>query len=500
MPAPMSERQYAVYIATTQGPVRVQHIDYEDEGVLCHIGVEGSTRPEPITRDYRHFVDRSSGLVARRVGHDAFRVSLSDGIEQGNSWQAGLYIAHILKQDGQLAEGDSLDQVDGILWLTGEVRAGEKVAAVNEVTRKFDRSQALFSEAADQGLKIQAFVPADNADAIPDGLAFHINASPVSTIADIETAIHPAAASMPEQPANTQPEKSEQKKTGYWPALLMLAGAVMAAAYIYQTEPELLGFNKPAPLEPVANVPSPTPPAPEPDAAPAPQPVPEPAPNPAPAPLPDLDEVDVKPYPTPDAQPAQPSEPIETAEPPAPEPDIPAPTPQPEPDNLEISPELAMPLFRGQAFYRRGSGKCLRNDTEAVPIIQRNATRFAPGSLENLCGLTFTFEKPAPGFVFSAQALALPGLTPIGQLSADTKSLHIPAPRDKTKARRYSIVVLTSPADMARDGQDLLDDYIANARFERSRINWIAVAQDLAREGHHLSVITQRLLLRNDDF
>jgi hypothetical protein len=127
-----------VVIPTTQGPSIIQRITAEDPAVRSVICLNGSSKVLPISRDYDAFVKEPTGIVERAVRHGAFRIDVDRPIDEGDSWQLAVFIAHLLKGAGRLAEGD--EPADRVLWATGTVDRYLNVGPVEKVKDKLDAS------------------------------------------------------------------------------------------------------------------------------------------------------------------------------------------------------------------------------------------------------------------------------------------------------------------------------------------------------------------------
>ena len=81
-----------IFIATTKGSVGIQRITEEDPEIASVVCLAGKAMPLPISNAYQDFVRQATGVVQRDFGHGSFRVDLSATIEDGYSWQLGLYL------------------------------------------------------------------------------------------------------------------------------------------------------------------------------------------------------------------------------------------------------------------------------------------------------------------------------------------------------------------------------------------------------------------------
>lgn len=144
-----------VVVATTEGPSTVLRVTAEDPSLRSVVCLGRSTTTLPISRAYDAFVRSPSGIVERAVGHRAFRVDVSAPIDDGDSWQLGLYLAHLLKAAGRLAEDGSPAGL--VLWASGRVDGDLAVHPVERLEEKLRRSAGLF---ATSGGKILVVAPA----------------------------------------------------------------------------------------------------------------------------------------------------------------------------------------------------------------------------------------------------------------------------------------------------------------------------------------------------
>jgi hypothetical protein len=154
-----------VIVATTDGPSTVRRITVEDPELRSVVCLAGTATALPISAEYDAFVRRPTGVVERDTGHRVFRVDVDRPIDEGRSWQLGLYIAHRLKAAGRLAEDDA--PADGIVWATGTVDSDLKVGPVERVADKARRSASVRTA----GLPVLAVAAADHAEDLPAGVA-----------------------------------------------------------------------------------------------------------------------------------------------------------------------------------------------------------------------------------------------------------------------------------------------------------------------------------------
>ena len=144
--------------------MEIQRITREESGVpscFCQNGYDGKL---PISRDYDLFVQKSGGCIAKRIGHDSFRVDLSDNVHQGESWQLALVIAHDLENLGMLAVQN--ESADLIVWATGVYKSQDdrvsertEIKKIGGLNKKLAQSESLFREQDSAGTPVIVFYP-----------------------------------------------------------------------------------------------------------------------------------------------------------------------------------------------------------------------------------------------------------------------------------------------------------------------------------------------------
>ena len=164
----------AVYIATTDAPVRIELISQEDIPRSQVVPSNGFVPLPGISEQYEHFVS-GIGPVARAFGPfdpPMFSMELSAEIEDGTSWHLAAFIAHGLAAKGRLAGPD--DAVEAVIWATGVMGADFSVTA-EHVALKFERSRGLFEATIAAGQTLDLLVPAGSIEEAlaPDGATTH---------------------------------------------------------------------------------------------------------------------------------------------------------------------------------------------------------------------------------------------------------------------------------------------------------------------------------------
>lgn len=142
-----------VYILTTKGPVRVQRISEEELGVQSVICLDGRAQALPISSRYDAFVRNPTGVIERATGHGAYRMDVDQTIDDGDSWQLGVYLAH-LSQD----EADA----DIYVFATGEIDRELGVRPVSHIPEKLAQAGGLMRTLHEEDKRIRVFVPKDD--------------------------------------------------------------------------------------------------------------------------------------------------------------------------------------------------------------------------------------------------------------------------------------------------------------------------------------------------
>ena len=91
--------KFAVFIATTGGPIHVERLTGEEQAPQSLICVRRSSTILDVSGDYDDFVKLGSGVIEREFGPfegNSFRVDVSEPIETGTSWQLPMFLAHAI--------------------------------------------------------------------------------------------------------------------------------------------------------------------------------------------------------------------------------------------------------------------------------------------------------------------------------------------------------------------------------------------------------------------
>jgi len=156
-----------IYIGTPSGPVQVERI-WREEGIAeSMVCLKRTTEKLPIGAGYDDFVKRPSGIIEREFGPfepGAFRLDLSNSINQGKSWQFAVFAAHALAHEGLLAGPD--DPFERAIWLTGQVDNDLRLGGVTQVLEKIHCALGELQALAKEGKQVLLYVPKENSQAL----------------------------------------------------------------------------------------------------------------------------------------------------------------------------------------------------------------------------------------------------------------------------------------------------------------------------------------------
>ena len=152
-----------MFIATTQGLVAIQNITpIDDEDISSVVSVNGTSTTANISGSYHNFVKKGVGIIHQMFGACSYRVDISARIDQGNSWQVAMYLAHLAQSKGLLGNGEVNDG-DTVICATGEVNTtNHQILAVAEVALKFKLAQPQLDQWALLGAKVHFLLPQAN--------------------------------------------------------------------------------------------------------------------------------------------------------------------------------------------------------------------------------------------------------------------------------------------------------------------------------------------------
>lgn len=218
-----------IIIATTEGPSELQRIIEEDADIRSVICLQGTTQELPISNDYHAFVKRPTGVIEKTFGHGAFRVDVSKGISDGESWQLALFLAH--------AHHAEAIQAEGLIWATGEVDHDLNVKPVLHIKEKLQLSKNVVEEALQDGQKVTLFFAQENyaeGCAVCKALGLdEVEIKSVQSVSDLTTLFAQGTSSTPVTRKQILPALVHQKNKMRWIAAIIVIAALIGSGLYY---------------------------------------------------------------------------------------------------------------------------------------------------------------------------------------------------------------------------------------------------------------------------
>lgn len=111
--------QYKIIILTSAGICAINQLSLDDGLVDVGKSIATISGGKKSKINYHDFVSIDVGVIKRRTHHGNYRLVLSQDINHGNSWQLGVYIAHLLYHYGHdMAASD----YQHLIFVTGEIK------------------------------------------------------------------------------------------------------------------------------------------------------------------------------------------------------------------------------------------------------------------------------------------------------------------------------------------------------------------------------------------
>jgi WD40 repeat protein len=162
----MTTPHVRVLIATTEYPIDVESLldwpEFKGGPPAPSAMYRWNTNDKlPIHQRYEEFVASGRGLIPQLFGRNGFRLDLSQSIDDGPSWQLGIFIAHVLHAAERLAHNGVAAST--VVWATGEVRPLDlSVGGISYLGKKLDKSLKRLRVEAEAGHRIIAAWPKVN--------------------------------------------------------------------------------------------------------------------------------------------------------------------------------------------------------------------------------------------------------------------------------------------------------------------------------------------------
>ncbi|MEC8728523.1 MAG: hypothetical protein VXX58_07065 [Pseudomonadota bacterium] len=176
----------SVFIPTTQHPVEIISLTEEHSDIQSVICITNTFNALPVSTAYHGFVRRPTGIIQKLTGIPSFRADVSGPIDQGDSWQLSMLIAHRLHHNHLFRQAyDSAGNM-AYIWASGQVDINQNVSPVQHIAEKFAASQSLFEDIRSRGGKIHIVLHPENMTELKHVIPEHMICHSVSDAADID--------------------------------------------------------------------------------------------------------------------------------------------------------------------------------------------------------------------------------------------------------------------------------------------------------------------------
>ena len=165
-------KTFTIVIPTTKDLVGITDITVENPTVSCVICVNNNLESLPISSQYDNFVKSPTGIIEKITGNSSYRIDLSNKIDQGDSWQLALAIAHILHHNNKLTLSKDKDlinnETESIIWATGLIDSNLSINPITFLEQKFLLSLDFFKLCIKKNIKISIILSSDNKNEFTD--------------------------------------------------------------------------------------------------------------------------------------------------------------------------------------------------------------------------------------------------------------------------------------------------------------------------------------------
>ena len=216
---------FKVFIPTTRGVIRILSITREEPEIRSVLCIEGSFEALPVSGSYDQFVRRPTGVIEKLLGEGSYRTDLDGPVTQGDSWQLGILLAHILDTAGRFLDSSETHPVGETIWASGEVSPSLDIRPVDHIRRKLAESLPQLKELHDSGETVTVLLHPSNAEEIADLIPESWTVITAARVRDavasigVEIAASPA---MPHRPAKSPKPRRAGITIGAATVLLVL--------------------------------------------------------------------------------------------------------------------------------------------------------------------------------------------------------------------------------------------------------------------------------------
>ncbi len=136
------------------------------------ICIVGKFEALPVSGSYDQFVRRPTGVIEKLLGEGSYRTDLDGPVTQGDSWQLGILLAHMLEKSGGLVDSHCAPHGNGVIWASGEVSPAMEIRPVDHMRQKFSESRVQLQALHNNGETVTVLLHPSNhaeiADLIPE--------------------------------------------------------------------------------------------------------------------------------------------------------------------------------------------------------------------------------------------------------------------------------------------------------------------------------------------
>ncbi|MGB2304676.1 MAG: hypothetical protein ACPH6D_08805, partial [Candidatus Puniceispirillales bacterium] len=175
-----------VFIPTTQHPVEIISLTEEHSDIQSVICITNTFNALPVSTAYHGFVRRPTGIIQKLTGIPSFRADVSGPIDQGDSWQLSMLIAHRLHHNHLFRQAHDTEGNMAYIWASGQVDINQNVTPIQHITEKFAASQSLFDDIRSRGGQLHIVLHPDNMEELKDLIPECIICHSVSDATDID--------------------------------------------------------------------------------------------------------------------------------------------------------------------------------------------------------------------------------------------------------------------------------------------------------------------------
>jgi hypothetical protein len=188
----VNKKHAQVFIATTKGLVQILSITRLTASDLSSVAtIAGTSQLAGISSGYQGFVENPQGVIIDVFGGHAYRLNLSHGIDQGESWQLGVFIAHYLFDQGCLSDIDSQKTIsaypnnnDVVIIATGKIDTiSYTVLPIEALAKKCLLANSMIDQWQDQQKSVCFLAPSKNLrEPLPDTV---VNLTPIASLPEL---------------------------------------------------------------------------------------------------------------------------------------------------------------------------------------------------------------------------------------------------------------------------------------------------------------------------